>query len=152
MYKLHFKYLVWLVTLIWNIGSSSLFAQDLDIYNRDGKAVSYFDLQDEDQTIYLMSGKATAYLYLEDTTYLVYGFNGLHLGWYTNGILRDREGFMVGCIENACHVIPYMGPFVRPLKQLTPFKSFRDIPAHQPFFVDLFSKLSLQEFLLNGIR
>ena len=127
-------------------------AQDLDIYNNDGKPVAYFDLQDEDQTIYLMSGKAVAYLYLSDSIYQVYGFNGIHLGWYHEGIMRDKEGFMVGCIDGACYVIPHIGNFFRPFKQLKPFKSFRDLSSFQPSFIDLFSNESLGDFLLNGIR
>lgn len=140
------------IALVFFCSILNLNAQDLDIYNQEGNATAYFDLQDEDQTIYFINGKAVAYLYLSDTIYQVYGFNGLHLGWYHNGVLRDKEGFMVGCVDGACYVIPRMGNFVRPFKQLKPFKSFRDLPSFQPQFIDLFSKLSLHEFLLNGIR
>ena len=132
--------------------SVAVHSQDLDIYNNEGKPVAYFDLQDEDQTIYLMNGKAAAYLYLADSIYQVYGFNGIHLGWYHEGIMRDKEGFMVGCIDGACYVIPRVGNFYRPFKQLKPFKSFRDLSSFQPSFVDLFSNESLYDFLLNGIR
>lgn len=138
--------------LLCLITSLSVQSQDLDIYNQQGNPEAYFDLQDDDQTIYFMSGKAVAYLHLSDTIYQVYGFNGLHLGWYHKGVLRDKEGFMVGCADGACYVIPRMGNYIRPFKQLKPFKSFRDMPSFQPNFIDLFSKLSLQEFLLNGIR
>lgn len=141
-----------LLMFITCLSFSEIQAQDLDIYNQQGNATAYFDLQDEDQTIYFVNGKAVAYLYLSDTIYQVYGFNGIHLGWYHNGIIRDKEGFMVGCVDGACYVIPRLGNFIRPFKQLKPFKSFRDLPSFQPSFIDLFSKLSLHEFLLNGIR
>ncbi len=150
--KIHIKWHIALIAIGLLCLNTQLYGQDLDVFNEQGNPTAYFDLQDEDQTIYFIDGKAVAYLHLADTIYQVYGFNGLHLGWYHNGVLRDKEGFMVGCVDGACYVIPRVGNYIRPFKQLKPFKSFRDLPSFQPNFIDLFSKLSLYEFLLDGVR
>jgi len=41
-------------------------------------------------TIYLWDGKPVAYFSRENAD--VYGFNGMHLGWFVGGIVRDHVG------------------------------------------------------------
>jgi hypothetical protein len=152
MKNLDLRHIICLILLL--ASHYAVIAQELFLYNQEGNAAAYFDLQDEDQTIYLINGKATAYLFLDkpDDPFLVYGFNGVHIGWYKNGMLFDNEGFLVACIEEAGCNITRGEPFMLPFKQLKPFKSFRDIPSFKPSFIEVYSKRLLGDFLLDGLR
>lgn len=84
-------------------------------YDCHGKPTAYT----EDGThIYLFTGEPVAYL--DGDT--VYGFNGKHLGWFSDGWIRDLHGCCVFYSENAIG----SGP-VKPVKCICPIKSIKHI-------------------------
>jgi len=59
----------------------------------------------------------------------LYNYNGDHVGWYENGIMRDDKGFCVGFGET---VTDNMHPFF-PFKQFKPFPGFVEFEPFRPF-------------------
>lgn len=84
-------------------------------YDCHGKPSAYT----EDGThIYLFTGEPVAYFDAD----AVYGFNGKHIGWFSDGWIRDLRGYCVFFTENATG----FGP-LKPLKQLCPLKSLKQL-------------------------
>lgn len=85
----------------------------MTFYDKTGRAVAYTD---DNENIYLFSGQPVAYLYGK----LVYKFNGVQLGRFENGWMRDKKGLCAFFTENA----NYNGP-IKPVKQLKPVKNLK---------------------------
>ena len=96
----------------------SILANEISLYNLKGEAVAYIDTEDE-LNIYLWAGKPVVYLDGDS----IYGFNGKHLGWFEDGIVRDHKGYAVGFIEGAVNIFTRLERF-KGFKRFTPFKSF----------------------------
>ena len=77
------------------VGSTSGAApSETSLFSADGTPAAYLA---EGSTIYLWKGEPVAYLAPdEDSGFHVYNFNGKHLGWYVNGVVRDHKGTAVG--------------------------------------------------------
>lgn len=114
------------------------------IYNAKGKPEAYIDYTDED-TIYLWDGTPIAYLNKDS----IYGFNGKHLGWYEDGIMRDHSGNIVGFNKKAANVFVAFEPF-KAFKKFKPFKSFEAFAPFKPFYHSTLSEFELIAFLLQG--
>jgi hypothetical protein len=71
--------------------SSLAQAREITLFDREGTPIAYIDTG-EDLTIFLWNGSPVAYL--ENSS--IYGFNGRHLGWFKEGIIRDHQGNGVG--------------------------------------------------------
>ena len=71
----------------WN----SLDLKHISLYSYKGQLSAYIDTYDENNVIYVFKGDAepVAYLSAYENYYAIYGFNGNHLGWYEDGIIRD---------------------------------------------------------------
>ncbi len=69
------------------------------LYSVNGEPVAYIS-DALTKAIYLWDGHPVAYLY----DYHVYGFNGLHLGWFIDGIVYDADGKRVGFTSTYCPV------------------------------------------------
>ena len=54
---------------------------EISLFDSAGTPVAYIDMNDG-QTIYAFSGEPLAYVDSEH----VYGFNGVHLGWFSDGV------------------------------------------------------------------
>jgi hypothetical protein len=68
--------------------------QEVDLYNREGVAIAFIDASD--LTIYMWNGEPAAYLLRgSDGVFNAYGYNGLHLGWYSAGVLYANDGSAV---------------------------------------------------------
>lgn len=81
-----------------------------------------------------------------------YNYNGQHVGWYENGILRDHDGFCVGFGEIATDTIHPLLPLkqlkylpslpelepLRPLKSLAPLKPLKNFSWSELDPVSLF--------------
>ena len=67
--------------------------EEITLFNSKGKAVAYLAVNDE-MTVYLWSGKPVAYLEPDQGAkgFHIYGFNGKHLGWFIEGVVRDHDG------------------------------------------------------------
>ncbi len=79
-------------------------AEEITLFDKKGEPIAYIDEKD-DFTIYLWDGTPVAYLLqkgkssnLKKDNFSVYGFNGKHLGWLVEGIIRDLEGNATGFI------------------------------------------------------
>ena len=77
-------------------------------YDNHGRPTAYTE---DDIHIYLFTGEPVAYIDRD----AVYGYNGKHLGWFSNGWIRDLNGCCVFFSEkaNGC------GP-VKPIKYICP--------------------------------
>ncbi|MBW2311864.1 MAG: hypothetical protein JRF35_12460 [Deltaproteobacteria bacterium] len=67
------------------------------LFNSWGEPVAYIS-NDRKKIIFLWDGHPVAYLY----GHHVYGFNGLHLGWFINGVVYDAEGNRIGFTSTTC--------------------------------------------------
>ena len=130
--------------------SATCFAQDISLFNSEGDAVAYIDTEDDDLTIYLWDGRPVCYLYSSNGDYHVYGFNGTHLGWFIEGIIRDHEGNAVGVTKKATTMFTNFEPF-KSFKSFKPFKSFKEFAPFQPFLSSSFGATNFKLFLLKGI-
>lgn len=120
-------------------------AQEISLFNTNGKAVAYIDTVDKDLTIYLWSGKPVAFISGED----VYGFNGKHLGWYAKGIVRDHKGDQVGVTKKATNMYTEYEPY-KSSKQYKPYKGHKEYAPYKPYWSTSWSDTDLKIFLLQG--
>ena len=76
----------------------------------------------------MWSGEPTAYLSTENSSgagFNVYGFNGHHLGWFVNGIIRDHDGDAACGLKNVVPS-PHYEPY-KAYKQYQPYKSLQRV-------------------------
>lgn len=127
--------------------TSAASAAEISLFNSSKAPVAYVA---DDLTIYLWSGEPVAYLDSDPTGgFHVYGFNGKHLGWYVSGVLRDNNGHSVGARKEAFSAPVQLEPF-KSFKQFKPFKWFKELPPIRPLFVNSWSEVYLDEFLMQG--
>lgn len=119
-------------------------AEEITLFNSKGEAVAYID-SDEDMTIYLWKGKPVAYLEKGS----LWGFNGDHLGWFEKGVVRDHEGYTVGCIKDAIDMTYQFEPF-KAFKQFKPFRGFKKTEPAKPQWKDKWGITPLSLFLAGG--
>jgi hypothetical protein len=114
---------------------------DITFYDSEGEPVAY---SDDGVHIFLFSGEPVAYLVNES----VYSFSGNHLGFFSNGWIRDHDGDAVFFSENS------IGGLMKPLKKLKPLKSLkeliplkglRELRPLKPLDSFLWSSLSVEE-------
>lgn len=115
------------------------------LYDIEGTPIAYINW-DDNGTIYLWNGVPVAYLYGTD---MIYGFNGSHLGWYVDGIVRNIKGMKAGFNKQTCPVLRKSEP-LKSLRQLKPLKSLRQLPHYKPIFSFGFSNESLVQILSRG--
>ena len=127
------------------------FGQEISLFNSDGDAVAYIDVNDEDSTIYLWNGTPVAYLSAESNYYNIYGFNGNHLGWYVDGIIRDHNGDAVGFKKGAVSGVYTNYESYKSYKKYKPYKSYKSYAPYKPYFSSSFSNESVILFLKRGI-
>jgi len=116
----------------------------MTLFDKDGNPVAYIEIEDEN-TIYLWDGTPVAYLYSEN----IYGFNGKHLGWFGDGVIRNHEGEKCGFTGSNVPVATKLEPF-KSFKQFKPFKSFKEFAPFKPFDSWSTSSLLLKDFLRQG--
>ena len=137
-----------LLLLIMGISTVS-FSQEISLFDKDGDAVAYIDT-DDDLTIYLWTGKPVCYLYSSSGKYHVYGFNGSHLGWFIDGVIRDHDGDAVGVTKDATSMYTNYEPY-KGYKEYKPYKSYREYAPYQPYLSSSFSSTNFKIFLLQGL-
>lgn len=117
------------------------------LFDKDGTPVSYIDYNDE-ATIYLWDGTPVAYL---DEDSKIYGFNGKHLGWYENGIIRNLTGEKNGFNRSSLPCYARYEPY-KSYKKYKPYKSYKEYSKYKPYYKYSSSNESLSQFLLRGKR
>ncbi|MGF7131428.1 hypothetical protein P3T40_002910 [Paraburkholderia sp. EB58] len=115
------------------------------LFDSAGTPVAYIDHADED-TIYAFSGEPLAYL---EGGEHIYGFNGVHMGWFQDGVLWDPSGSRAGFTSTACPVFTKFEPF-KAFKQFKPFKAFQKFAPSQPLKSSNDIKLPLRDWLARG--
>lgn len=115
------------------------------LFDINGYPTAYIAYQ-EDNTIYLWDGMPTAYLY-ED---IIYGFNGYPIGWFVNGIVRDRGGLIVGFTREASPIFLHYEPY-KSYKKYRPYRHYKRYAGSKPFWHNAKSSIPLREFLLQGV-
>ncbi|MCF6406991.1 hypothetical protein L3C95_29095 [Chitinophaga filiformis] len=120
-------------------------AQDVALFNKDGKAIAYIDTKDKDRTIYLYSGEPVAVISEAD----VYGFNGKHLGWYEKGVVRDHDGKRIGNTKKAATGYTQYEPY-KSYKRQKPYMGYKRYPPYKPYFSNAWSDGSFEVFLSKG--
>lgn len=133
------------------LGVHSVAAQEITLFDSEGEAIAYIDAADADWTIYLWDGTPVAYLDSEGDAFAMYGFNGKHLGWYEDGMVRDRDGSLVGFREGRAQVYTRYPPY-KSAKQYKPYPAYREPAAYKPYYSNQFSSEPLLHFLRKGRR
>lgn len=140
------------VALILLLVSAEASANETTLFDSQGNATAYF--VQRSLTIFLWNGTPVAYLQPKSwgADYAVYGFNGDHLGWLDDGVVRDHDGYAVGFVKGAVtNVLTRIEPIKR-LKRLEPLRGLRRLEPLQPLFRNSFSRVPLEDFLLRGAR
>lgn len=130
------------------IGTMPLRAQDeTSLFDSNGNATAYIA---QDMTIYLWSGEPVAYLFPDPyhDGLEVYGFNGKHLGWFVQGVIRDHQGDAACAVKSAL-AFTKLEP-LKSLKELKPLKALREIPPLRPIFSRSWSTTPCRIFLFEG--
>jgi hypothetical protein len=122
--------------------------EEITLFDSKGRAAAYIST-DDDLTIYMWGGKPVAYLDVRNGTYHVYGFNGIHLGRFEDGVLRDGNGDVVDFTEEAVDIETGIEP-MKSLKGLRPLKSLQELPPLKPLYSDRWPVLPLPLFLKRG--
>ena len=135
------------------MGASALRAAgegEVSLYDSRGDAQAYIDSAGQ-MTIYLWSGEPVAYLeHKEGGIFDVWGFTGWHLGWFSEGILRDNKGYVVGAVKKS-----FNGPVhveqPKMTKRPPPPKAGRDYSPRPPrSHMDWSKDWTLRTLLLQG--
>lgn len=114
------------------------------LFNSNGEPVAYVS-DDLSKVIYLWDGHPVAYLY----EYHVYGFNGLHLGWFIDGIMYDPNGDRIGFTSMTCPITTFEEPAKAKKYPLDKAMSrYEPPPLSELGFGD--SKTDFEEFLKQG--
>ncbi len=92
-----------LLLIIVTLTLSTLSAQQVSLYDSDGKARAYIDY-DEDATIFMWDGTPVAFLEKDGSDNCVFGCNGKFMGWYEDGLVYNEEGYPVGAKEGAVNM------------------------------------------------
>ena len=123
-------------------------AQETTLFDSQGNARAYIDY-DDDATIYLWNGKAVAFLENDGSDMCVFGFNGIFLGWYEDGIVRDKNGNAVGARNGATNMITNIEP-IKSIQEISPIRPITPITPIKPIFSNSWSSESLTAFLYSG--
>ena len=124
---------------------------EVALYDGKGLAGAYI-ATDLDSTVYLYNGEPVAYLTWTVSGISLYGFNGKHLGWLEERIIRDHAGRAVAVLKGALpgaalHPEPPKWPRKRPPRRSRPL----ELPIRPPNRRE-FAKTPLREFLARGSR
>ncbi|MBE5863008.1 MAG: hypothetical protein E7295_09185 [Lachnospiraceae bacterium] len=116
----------------------------MTFYDNSGRAVAY---SDDGETIYLFNGAPVAYFYGDK----VYDFRGQHLGFFSNGWIRNIRGFCVFFTENAIggpiKPVKHIKP-VKSVKHVKPVKCVRHVPFVKPVDQNSWSSVSGERFFI----
>jgi hypothetical protein len=137
--------------VIFILAKTSFGQSEISLFDQKGNPVAYIATNDE-WTIYLWEGKPVAYIIKDGSTLHVYGFNGKHLGWYLNGIIRDHDGNVTGFKKEAVPNMYENYENYKGYKDYKPYKAYREYAPYQPYFSSNFSSLNFKRFLYQGVN
>lgn len=121
---------------------------EVTLFSSTGLAQAYI-ADDEDNTLYLWDGKPVAYLTADEAGgQHVYGFNGRHLGWLVDGVIRDHQGNKT-CATASALGAAGMEP-TKIYKRYKPNKLGLQYAPLRPLFTDAFSAVTCKDLLAQG--
>ena len=100
----------------------------------------------QEWAIYSLEGEPLAYFWGES----VYGFNGKHLGWFNDGVMRNHRGRIVGFWKGALDLRVRIDPWEVEAPLRFPEKSNREMEPTMPVLTDWWATTSLADFLAEG--
>jgi hypothetical protein len=86
----------------------------IDLFDESGAPVAYTE---DGQHLFLFTGEPVAYIEGDS----IYSFEGRHLGWFDDGLIRDHNGDTVLFSPHS------RGGPLKPLRQLIPLKALREL-------------------------
>jgi hypothetical protein len=137
-----------LVLIVVLAASFTSLAQQVSLFDREGEARAYIDF-DEDATIFLWDGTPVAFIEKDGREMCVFGFNGRFLGWYEDGIVYDKNGYVVGARKGAISMMTRIER-IKSIQKITPIRPITPITPIQPILKSSWSNASLAEFLWSG--
>lgn len=124
-------------------------AQQISLYDNDGEARAYIDFG-EDATIFMWDGTPVAFLDKDGDDICVLGFNGSFLGWYEDGIVYDKKGYIVGARKDKINFFTGIEE-IKGIQRITPIRPIiTQVTSVQPVLLSSWSTTSLTEFLYFG--
>lgn len=138
------------LTLLAMVAFSTIsHAQQISLYDNDGEARAYIDFG-EDATIFMWDGTPVAFLEKDGDDICVLGFNGSFLGWYEDGILYDKKGYIVGARKDKINFFTGIEE-IKGIQRITPIRPIiTQVTLVQPVLLSSWSTTSLTEFLYFG--
>lgn len=138
---------IYVLFLSYTFFIEKIYAEEIDLYDKNGNASAYIDLADE-AVIWSWEGEAVAYLDEEN----VYGWNGTHLGWFEDDFLFDHKGYIVCVTDNTKSFSALNKGFLplKGLKPLKPLKGLQDFSPLKPIYKRQFSDIPCDYFLKEG--
>lgn len=128
---------------------------EVTLFDKKAEPMAYINYVDDDLTIYMWDGTPVAYL--EDDG-LIYHFNGQFLGWYTNGIIYNKDGYAVAAKKGVVRGDIKMNETlaesaVKGVKHVKPVPYVQSLVPETPLFKDEWSVTdsSLDRFFLTEV-
>ncbi len=147
------KYVLFLILFLTLVSLAK--AEEITLFDKNGDAIAYI-ADDDDMTIYLWEGSPVAFLVKsgdaknpKTDNFSIYGFNGKHLGWISEGIIRDHDGYTVGFIEGSINIRTSREPR-KGRQERTPRQSRQEREPREPRFSNNWSETPLKYFLKEG--
>ncbi len=125
-------------------------AEEISLFDSEGKPIAYI-VTDDEFTIFMWDGTPVAYLHPKNDQFNIYGFNGKHLGWIVDGIIRDHNGNAVGFIKGSVNMYTQYEPY-KSYKKYKPYKSYKEYEPYMPYLTNTWSTISLSILLLQGSK
>ncbi len=123
-------------------------SNQITLLDSDGEAVSYIDYK-ENGTIFMWDGTPVAFIHNDRRDICIIGFNGKFLGWYEDGIIYDKQGYVAGARKGAVNMIAKTEKIKR-IQKITPIRPITPISPIKPILRSRWSNTSLTEFLYLG--
>lgn len=127
---------------------------EVTLFDKQAKPIVYISYADNDSTIYMWDGSPVAYLKEKGE---IYHFNGQFLGWYTDGILYGKDGYVVAAKKGVKRGEIIMNDTytesIKEIKHIKPVPYLRSLPPVTPQFKDEWSinVTSLPVFFMTEI-
>ena len=125
-----------------------VYSQQISLFDSEGEAKAYIDF-DKDATIYMWDGYPVAFLDYAGSDICVFGFNGSFMGWYEDGIIYDKKGYVVAVKKGATYMMTKIER-IKGIQKITPMHPMKSMKPMKPMFQKSWSSTSLSEFLYFG--
>ena len=123
-------------------------AQQVSLFDSQGEARAYIDY-DQEATLFMWNGTPVAFIEEDGDDLCIFGFDGNFLGWYEDGIIYDKKGYIVGARKDAVTQFTKMER-IKGFQKITPIRPITRMSPIQPILRTRWSNTPLTEFLYFG--